>query len=525
VSNLDRDLASLLLSGQTLTCLVTREEDRALALADRVARAVKLPRAVWSSTRGLEPLDVTAQDPRAALRVLESAPPHLAVLLDFHAAFRDPLVVRHLRDRLPALEAKGHALVVVAPLLEVPVGLVDDCRVLRLPLPEAAEREHILHTLVLAKTSPADHPGMHRSMAASPDLHRLVTASAGLTGAQARRAFQRALREDPKWGPRCLEVVLTEKRALLARDVGLELVETGDGLDDVGGLEGFKAWLAERAKAFEPGAKGFGLGAPRGVLLVGVQGCGKSLSAKAVARTLTMPLVRLDMPRVLGAGEAGGSAEESLARALSATEALAPVALWIDEIEKGFAGTAPGKGGDPRAARVLGLISTWLQERTSPVFVIATANDVSQLPPELLRRGRLDELFFVDLPDIHARAAILALHLRKRGQDPTLLDVRQLATQCPEFSGAELEQVVVGGLHHAFAQGRPLRPADLVRVAQEIVPLAVTYEEQIKALRAWARHRARPAGRQDAVVDLFRRVDPGAPGALPDRVDVPGPAR
>ena len=511
MSNIDRDVASLLSSGQTLLYLVTREEDRAVALLDRACRALKLPRATWSSTRGLEPLDAHATDPRAALRLLEGSPPHVTALLDFHAALKDPLVVRHLRDRLPHLEALGHALVIVAPSLEVPVGLSDDCRVLRLPLPEPAEREHILHTMILSKTPPAEHPGLHRAMASSPGLHRLVTASAGLTGAQARRAFQRALREDPKWGPRALEVVLSEKKALLARDVGLELIETGDGLNDVGGLEGFKAWLAERAKAFEPGAKGFGLGAPRGVLLVGVQGCGKSLSAKAAANQLTMPLVRLDMPRVLGAGEGGGSAEESLARALAATEALAPVALWIDEIEKGFAGTAPGKGSDPRAARVLGLISTWLQERTSPVFVIATANDVSQLPPELLRRGRLDELFFVDLPDIHARISILSLHMVKRGQDPQLLDVRQLASQCAEFSGAELEQVVVGALHHAFAVGRPLQSGDLLRVAQEIVPLAVTYEEQIKGLRAWARHRARPAGRQDAVVDLFRRVDVPVP--------------
>jgi SpoVK/Ycf46/Vps4 family AAA+-type ATPase len=180
----------------------------------------------------------------------------------------------------------------------------------------------------------------------------------------------------------------------------------------------------------------------------------------------------------------------------------------VDEIEKGFAGSSPSDGADPRAARLLGAFSTWLQERSGPVFVVATANDVSRLPPELLRRGRFDELFFVDLPDPEARREILALHLRRRGRDPERLDLLAVAGLCGDYSGAELEQVVVGGLHRAFAQGRELETADLRRVAQDLVPLFKTYEEQIKALREWARGRARVAGRAGAVVDLFRRATP-----------------
>jgi len=237
---------------------------------------------------------------------------------------------------------------------------------------------------------------------------------------------------------------------------------------------------------------------------VGVQGCGKSLAAKAAASRLGIPLLRLDLPRVLGRE----GAEESLTRALEAAEAISPVALWVDEIEKGFAGSAPGQGGEARAARLLGAFSTWLQERRSAVFVVATANDVTRLPPELLRRGRFDELFFVDLPDPEARRDILALHLRRRGRDPEQLDVPAIAEQCADFSGAELEQVVVGALHRAFALSREVETVDLRRVAQDLVPLFKTYEEQIKALREWSRGRARVAGRSGAVVDLFRRATP-----------------
>jgi SpoVK/Ycf46/Vps4 family AAA+-type ATPase len=239
------------------------------------------------------------------------------------------------------------------------------------------------------------------------------------------------------------------------------------------------------------------------VLLVGVQGCGKSLSAKSVAQHFRVPLLRLDLPRVLGAS-AGTSPEESLARALAAAESIAPVCLWVDEIEKGFAGATQD---DSRAARLLGSFSTWLQERRASVFVVATANDVTRLPPELLRRGRFDELFFVDLPDEAARRTILATHLKRRSRDPAAFDLASLADLCAHYSGAELEQVVVGGLHRAFAAQRDLGDADLRRVAQDLVPLYKTYEEQIKGLREWARGRCRPAGLERGVAELFRRVE------------------
>ena len=492
MSDTATEIADLWSAGTPLLYLVTSEEERAVAMCLAAAEGFDSAAAVWSSHRGLDPAAPSAKDPLAALDAVLKAPaPFLAVMLDFHEWLANPVVARRVRDLLPRLAAEGRCIAVVAPRLKLPEGLAVEATVIRLPLPGEAELASLLD-----------------SAAASGDLdperrHRAITAARGLSETQARRAFARALRVDPQLAGPGIEVVLTEKKRILEKDLGLELVESHEGLDALGGLESFKEWMEERALAFAPDARRFGLPAPRGVLLVGVQGCGKSLAAKSAASQLGVPLLRLDLPRVMGAGE---GAEENLARALTAAEAIAPVAMWLDEIEKAFAGSAPGEGGDSRAARFLGSFSTWLQERAGAVFVVATANDVTRLPPELLRRGRFDELFFVDLPDLAARRAILALHLRKRDRDPDRFDLGSIAELCADYSGAELEQVVVGALHRAFALKRDVDTADLRRVAQDLVPLFRTYEEQIKALREWARGRARVAGREGAVVDLFRRT-------------------
>lgn len=488
-------LAELHRTGARIVYVVTEEEERALALCRAALERPGGPAvAVWSRTSGLDPLDPSAKDGGAALDALFRGGdrPTVGILLDFHQELEDRAVARRLRDLLPSFYPQRRAVVIVAPRLRLPEGLASEVTVLRLPLPDREELSQVLAAMVPAGAAPGEEA-----------LHGVLTAAAGLTYTQAQRAFNRALWVDPTVGARARAAVLEEKQRLLARDRGLELVEVAETPDDLGGLDGFKAWIGERALAFAPTARQFGLSAPRGVMLLGVQGCGKSLAAKAVAGLLGVPLLRLDLPRVLGAGDA---AEEGLARALESAEAISPVALWVDEIEKGFAGSGPGQGGDARAARLLGAFSTWLQERKGAVFVVATANDVTRLPPELLRRGRFDELFFVDLPDPDARRAILALHLRKRGRDPEHFDLAAIAEQCGDYSGAELEQVVVGALHRAFALGREVETQDLRRLAQELVPLYRTYEEQIKALREWSRGRARTAGRQAAVVDLFRRA-------------------
>ena len=498
MSDVATQLAGLWSSGAPIVYLVTTEEERAQAVARAAAEGFDAQVAIWSSHRGLVPMAPHARSAIEALDAILAAPgPLLAVLLDFHLALRDPAVARAVRDALPRLVAEGRCLLIVAPRLELPEGLAGSSATLRLPLPSLEELAAVLAEV--------------RQLCDAPDpeaeaVQRMLTAARGFSEGQARRAFLRAVRLDPALGAGAVATVLEEKRRVLARELGLEVTEATEEPAHLGGLSSFKAWLDERALAFAPGAASFGLPAPRGVLLVGVQGCGKSLAAKVAATRLGVPLIRLDLPLVLGRE----GAEEGLTAALEAAEAISPVALWVDEIEKGFAGSAPGQGGEARAARLLGAFSTWLQERQGSVFVVATANDVTRLPPELLRRGRFDELFFVDLPDLEARREILALHLRRRGRDPSRLDLAALAELCVNYSGAELEQVVVGGLHRAFALTRDLETADLRRVAQDLVPLFKTYEEQVKGLREWARGRARVAGRAGAVVDLFRKA-PKAP--------------
>jgi len=289
--------------------------------------------------------------------------------------------------------------------------------------------------------------------------------------------------------------ILQEKRQIVRKCGVLEFVDADADLDRVGGLELLKAWLGTRARAFSARARGFGLPAPRGVLLVGVQGCGKSLCAKAVSRSWNLPLLRFDLGRVFGS--LVGSSEENVRRAIAVAESVAPAILWIDEIDKGFAGVqSSGASDGGTTARVLSTLLTWFNEKTRPVFVVATANDVTQLPPELLRKGRLDELFFVDLPTAEERAQVLAIQLARRGRVPDAFDLPQLARLAPGFSGAELEEAVISGLYDAFGQGVELTTAHLATALRETVPLSRTMSERLEALRSWADGRARPASRR-----------------------------
>jgi SpoVK/Ycf46/Vps4 family AAA+-type ATPase len=289
-----------------------------------------------------------------------------------------------------------------------------------------------------------------------------------------------------------VDLVLGEKRQIVRRSGLLEFYEAEENLGDVGGLESLKGWLRRRHHAFSEEAREFGLPFPRGILLLGVQGCGKSLVAKAISREWRMPLLRLDVGRVFG--KYIGESEAAIRRVAQTAEAVAPAILWIDEIEKGFAGATAESHDTGVSARVLGTFLTWLQEKRKPVFVFATANQIRNLPPELLRKGRFDELFFVDLPTADERAAIFAVHLRKRRRDPGDFALPALAERTEGFTGAEIEQVVNEALYTAFGAGRrPLKQDDLLAAAGEVVPISVTMREAITAMRHWAETRARRA--------------------------------
>jgi SpoVK/Ycf46/Vps4 family AAA+-type ATPase len=326
---------------------------------------------------------------------------------------------------------------------------------------------------------------------------RLLRAALGLTAAEAEAVFARALVNDGRLTDDDLALVLDEKKQAVRRSGILEFYEAEEGLDQVGGLEILKAWLMKRYQGFTEDARAYGLPEPRGVLLLGVQGCGKSLVAKAVSQAWQMPLLRLDVGRVFG--KYIGESEAGIRSAIRTAEAVAPAILWIDEIEKGFAGSSGDAHDTGVSARVLGTFLTWLQEKKKPVFVLATANSIRNLPPELLRKGRFDELFFVDLPAPGEREAIFRVHLARRRRDPALFDLAGLAAASDGYTGAEIEQSVNEALHDAYADGRrEPTTVDLQAALKEIVPIAVTMRETIQAMRRWAEHRARRASAGEA---------------------------
>jgi SpoVK/Ycf46/Vps4 family AAA+-type ATPase len=484
------ELRLLMRSGWRLIVLETFEEDRALGLLEKVAAANEAPLVRWSLASGLSGGKPAASGLEAGLRGIEThTGPAIFALLDVHSLLGDPLAVRRLRELLPSLASRQQAVVLVGPALELPVELVREAGRLELPLPNGAELRALFERAI-EKTAKREPQA----------LDEAVRAALGLTAAEAVRALRRACRVAGGLDGKAVSEIVRDKRRALRRTPALSFHEVAADLAQVGGLSELKRWLFERRRAFSEEARRFGLPTPRGLLLFGVQGCGKSLCAKAVAREWRFPLLRLDVASAFGG--ASQSPEAALREAVQVAESLAPAVLWIDEIEKGFAASAT----DARASRVFGSFLTWLAEKETPVFVVATANDVAGIPPELLRRGRFDELFFVDLPSAAERAEILGIHLRQRGRDPTHYRLDELAAQSERLTGAELEQAVITALFHAFEQSRELEEEDIANALHETVALYDTYEERIKELRDWARVRARPASIDPKLVDLFARA-------------------
>jgi AAA+ superfamily predicted ATPase len=481
-----RELRSLLRAPYALIHLQTFEESRALSLIRRLAKADERPVFTWSAITDFDgsPGD---GDLRAALeRIARSTKPGVFVLEDVHEALDDARTRRRLRE-ICRDESEKQTIILLSPTRLEARELEKDLVRIAMPLPG---RE------VIADACDSVFGDDELDL----DRDALVSGAMGLTQREAHRAFHRvrqlyaeALERN---APFDLEqAILQEKQRLIGASEVLEFFPLEHGLDEVGGLENLKRWLGERKKAFSEDAQRYGLPAPKGLLLIGVQGCGKSLTAKAVARHWGLPLLRLDLGVVF---DGNRSAEESLRIAIQTSEAIAPCVMWIDEIEKGI-----GNDSEGRARRVLGSLLTWQQEKKKQVFLVATANEVEALPPEMLRKGRFDEIFFVDLPDIHEREEILEIHLTKRGRHFDDSVVHDIAQRAEYFSGAELEQVVVSAMYSAYAEDREVEPDDLEFAVKETIPLYRTYEERIKALREWAQNRARPASRERRMLDFF----------------------
>ncbi|MEV8514784.1 AAA family ATPase [Dactylosporangium sp. NPDC051484] len=501
------DLAQLLKARFPVLYVESYEEHRVLSELAAVASdaaLVRTPRPVWtwSATSGLLQPDGVAQqyttEPDNALEaVLRIQQPGLFVFRDLHNSLGGdvpvlPAVVRRLRDIAAAFKAGAapRTLVIVAPVLRIPTDLEKDVTIVDFPLPSEAEIRGVLEGMIASNAA----GGRIRIDLDMIGREKFAKAAAGLTLNEAENAFARAMVNDGVLNLNDLDVVHEEKRQAVRKAGVLEYVDANVRLDQVGGLENLKRWLAKRDNSWLAAAAEYGLPAPKGVLITGVPGCGKSLTAKAVAAAWGLPLLRLDIGRVFSG--LIGSSEQNMRAALRTAEASAPCVLWVDEIEKGFATSASNDGGTTN--RVFGTFLTWMQEKTGSVFVIATANDIERLPPELLRKGRFDEIFFVDLPSRAERASIWEVHLRRRLARPAVqghlhLDeplLREVCTLSAGYSGAEIEQAVVAALFDAFSERRPLRREDLLRAVAAMVPLSVTQAEKLDAIRLWAKTRA-----------------------------------
>ncbi len=494
-------LEDLVRARYPLVYLVSAEEARVdAALATLGARLGK-PVLEWSCTTGLGPAGAPPRSPKApqALTreplaaldvVLEEARPALFVFKDLHPFLNraQPAVIRRLRELARHLKESHKTVLLVSPVLELPPELEKEVTVVHFPLPAREDLEALLDR-VQREVEPT---GRAEFALDAADRERLLQSARGLTLAEVENVLARILVRHRRLSGAEVPELLAEKRQLLRKNGLLEYFETHETFATVGGLQALKDWLARRGAGFSPAARAYGLPPPRGVLLLGVQGCGKSLCAKAAAHTWQVPLLRFDMGRMFGS--LVGSSEENVRRAIQVAEAVAPAVLWVDEIDKAFAGTHGSTFSDAgTTARVFGTLLTWLSEKTAPVFVTATANDIAQLPPELLRKGRFDELFFVDLPDAGERAEIFAIHLARRGRDPARFDLPALAAASADFSGAEIEEAVVSALYEGFSRGEDLHPDHLHLALRDTVPLARTMPEHLRRLREWAAGRARPA--------------------------------
>jgi AAA+ superfamily predicted ATPase len=397
-------------------------------------------------------------------------------------------VVRRIRDVAHQLRDSYKTIVIVSPRLRLAAELEKDVTVLEFDLPDVGDLGRLLDRVI---EDVKDNPKLHIDL--EPEgRERLLHAAKGLTIREAENVFAKTLVLDGRIDAQDIDVVFSEKEQIIKKGGLLEYYESVEEFSNVAGLENLKEWLKKRTLAFSERASEFGLPAPKGLLLLGVQGCGKSLCAKAMSSLWRLPLLRFDMGRMFGS--LVGSSEDNVRRAIRTSEGVAPCILWVDEIDKAFAGSqgsAQTDGGT--TARVFGTFLTWLSEKTAPVFVIATANDISCLPPELLRKGRLDEIFFVDLPSPAERRDVLRIHLGKRGRDPAVFDLETLATQSDGFSGAEIEEAIIAGLFDSFSEGMPLDTSVLLRSLKATVPLSKTMSEELNRLRTWAHGRARPA--------------------------------
>ncbi len=415
----------------------------------------------------------SARDPLSALEQVDKADGDgLFVLKDFHDCWSNPQFKRKLRSVSQRLKFSKKSILITAPSAKIPVELKDEAVIVEYPLPKNDQLGTVLQRLTQT-------PGVRVNLT-KLGREKLIQAALGLTSAQAQRVFAKAIVSNGVLDDRDINLVTEEKKQIIRESQALEFYAVHETPGDVGGLGVLKEWLRLRERAFSQEARNYGLPAPKGIALIGIPGTGKSLTAKMIGGLWQLPLLRLDVGSLFGS--LVGESEERTQKALQLAETVAPCILWIDEIEKAFS-FGGSDGGVSK--RVFGTILTWMQEKTAPCFVVATANDISSLPPELLRKGRFDEIFFLDLPTAAERQEIFTVHLRRRNRLPQDFDVAQLARQSEGYVGAEIEQAIIDGMYVGFNQGREFTTSDLSHALKRQVPLSVSQQETIAGLRRW----------------------------------------
>jgi hypothetical protein len=454
--------------------------------ADRLVRAVLSP---VGSDAGASPRTAmyNTVDPVQALANLETMTIEAVfVLKDFHRHMDNPVVVRRLRDVGQKFSANRRTLVLTAPAIEMPAELASLVEFLDLPLPD---RDRLREIIRETYTRLAGTHTLKLQLDAN-GVDAMAGNLRGLTEEAAERAIWQTVVGRLALSPDCITDVLDAKKALLKRSEMLEFVDATDNMASVGGLDNLKRWLGQRRGAWDDGALKFGLDPPKGVIILGVQGCGKSLCARAVAGEWKLPLVKFDTAAVYD--KFIGETEKRIQKVFRVAEGLAPCVLWIDELEKVFAGSGPDSASADAgvSSRLLASFLSWMQERKPAVFVAATCNNVTVLPPELIRKGRFDDLFFVDLPSAAERKQIFSIQLTKRKRKPADYDLDRIAAAAKGFSGAEIESAVQTALYAAFASKQELSNEDLLTALSSTVPLSITRAEEIAELRAWAKDRA-----------------------------------
>lgn len=503
--------------------ITTWEEDRAIGTIKKLAKSEKLIRIprdvyVWTQTNGFvldgQKIDGTNSPDRAIDFINESSKNAIFIMCDFHVYFGvkgrqvDYNVVRHLRDIIPELKTSKFRknVIFLASELLIPETMQKEISIVDMPLPTLEEIKAKLDKMI-SQNKQIDTTNLDEA-----GKEKLCKAAMGLTLQEAENAFALAMVNDGKIDGQDLSIILSEKMQVIKKTGILEFINTDIKITDVGGLENLKSWLTKRNNSWSESAKKYCLPAPKGVLITGVPGCGKSLTAKAMSAAWQLPLLKLDFGKIFSG--IVGSSEENMRKAIKTAEAVAPSILWVDEIEKSLSGLN-SNGDSGTSSRIFGTFLTWMQEKTAPVFVIATANNINSLPAELLRKGRFDEIFFVDLPTQREREEIFKLHFSKRLKDKEVASklelnselYKQLAQMTEGFVGAEIEQVVISSLYEAFFNNRPLELSDITNTIKNVVPLSVTQKEQILALRQWANIRAVAATRKDDMAQYSKDTD------------------